>query len=169
MAKIKPTLCKSLKIVIVLVIILSISLSIFSHFIKSKFGTISDYISELDVVYTPITYASRFHYALSIDTFEYWVFKLSDSEKQEILKDIKIGNWEKLNSNHIEKLDAFTHYTKILGFMYKKHNCYICIYDRNNNVIITNSENWIHLDTTGWIIFLYDTETEKYYCIHETL
>ena len=165
MARMKLSFPKVFKIAVALIVVLSI----FSHCIKIKFGTISDYISELNVVYTPTTYANRFHYTLSIDTFEYWVFKLSDSEKQEILKDIKTGNWEKLNSNHIEKLDAFTHYTKVLGFTYKKHNCYICIYDRNNNIIITNSENWIHLDTTGWIIFLYDTESEKYYCIHETL
>ena len=107
-------------------------------------------------------------FELSIDTFEYWVFKLSDSEKAEISKDIETGNWEKLNSNHIERLDSFTSYYKIFGFLYKKHNCYICIYDRNNDVIITNSKNLIYLDTSSWIIFLYDTETGKYYCIHQT-
>ncbi len=164
MAKIKPTFSKCFKIIIVLIIIFSI----FTHCIKLKFGTLSEYISELEVVYTPNTYASRFHQALSIDTFEYWVFKLSDSEKVEISKDIENGNWEKLNSNHIERLDSFTRYYKVLGFLYKKHDCYICIYDRNNDVIITNSENLIYLDTSSWIIFLYDTETGKYYCIHQT-
>ena len=164
MAKIKFKFSKSLNSVIVLIMVLSI----FSHWFKLQFGMISEYISGLGIVYTPVTYASRFHQDLSIDTFEYWVFKLNDSEKMEISKDIEIGNWEKLNSNHIERLDSFTRYYKILGFLYKKHDCYICIYDRNNDAIITNSENLIYLDTSSWIIFLYDTETGKYYCIHQT-
>ena len=163
MEKIRPRFSKILKIVLVLIILLSI----FSYCFRSKFGRISEYISELGIVYTPSTVPDRFYNdELSIDTFEYWVFKLNDSEKEEISRDIKTGNWEKLNSNHIERLESFSYY-KILGFLYKKHDCYICIYDCNNNVNITNSKNLIYLDTSSWIIFLYDTVSGKYYCIHQ--
>ena len=164
MAKIKFRFSKCLKVAIILIIILSI----FSYCFRSMFGRMSEYISELDVVYTPDTVPDRFYDKLSIDTFEYWVFKLNDSEKAKISKDIETGNWEKLNSNHIEKLDSFSDYIKILGFSYKRHDCYICIYDRDNDAIITNSENLMYFETSKWIVFLYDTETGKYYCIHET-
>ena len=152
-----------------LIILVSLCL-MFSFITRFAFGRINEYISELGVVYTPQKTAIRFHYQiLSIDTFEYWVFILSDNEEKIILDEVENGNWSEMNFNHIDKLEYFDEYKKIFGNSYKKHKCYISIYDIKQNEYITDSENEIWQDTTKWLIFLYDTETKKYYCVHETV
>ncbi len=155
-----------LKLLIAMIVVFSIVF----HLLRITYGTINEYISDLNIVYTPSSPARTYRYSnISIDIFEYWVFKLSDLEEKTVLNDIENGKWDELDSNHIAKLDAFDYYNKILGKNYKKNDCYICIYDCKNDIIITDSENMIYEDTTKWIIFLYDTETKKYYCIHETV
>ena len=144
-------------------------ITVFSCTIKISFGDINEYISELNIVYTPTGPANRFHYDLSIDLFEYWVFNLTDKEEKLLFIDVENGNWSVLNSQHISKLETLEHYNEILGYSYKKHDCYICIYDYHEDKIITNSDNQIYYDTAGWIIFLYDTQASKYYCVFETM
>lgn len=73
-----------------------------------------------------------------------------------------------MTSEHVDKLDSLEYYD-VLGYFYRYHKCYICIYDDQNNAVITNSNKTIYLETTKWIIFLYDTETNKYYYIYQSL
>ena len=165
MAKIKNN-PKCFKILVIVIVVIFA----FSHLYRVTFGTINEYISDLGIVWSPSSPANRFHYSIiSIDIFEYWVFSLNKSEKEKISNDLKDGNWNKLENNHIDKLDYFSKYKTILGNSYKKHDCYICIYDCKNDEVITNSENMIFEDTTKWIVFLYDTKTNKYFCIHQTM
>ena len=161
----KPINKKLLKILALLV---SICL-ILSFAVRYAFGTINEYIAELGVVYVPEKPAIRFYYQMfSIDTFEYWVFKLSDEEEKIILDEAENGNWSEMNSEHIAKIDC-EEYRKIFGNSYKNHKCYICIYDKTHKEVITDSdyETWQY--ATKWIIFLYDVDSNRYYCVLETV
>lgn len=164
MERIKPTSKKLLKCLIALLVVCSVL-----HFvIRVEFGGISEYISGLGIVYTPKKPANRFYYELfSIDTFEYWVFKLDKKESAKVLEDINNGNWSEMSSEHIDKPEYFEHYKKIFGNSYKNHRCYICIYDEGWHNIITDSNEDIKY-TANLIIFLYDTDTNRYYCVYET-
>ena len=165
--KIKNIRPRTKKIIIILLVIsqLLIDVNILC------FGKINPYIVEQSVVYTPTKYPSKFHYdIISIDEFQYWVFRLNNKEEQIIIQEAESGgNWTKMTGEHADKLDSFDHYIKIFGYFYRFHDCYICIYDDQNSEIITDSENLIYHDTTEWIIFLYDTDTNKYYCIFQTM
>ena len=165
--EIKRTINK--KILIILVLVVSICIA-FSFVIRFAFGGINEYIPELGIVYVPQKPAIRFHYQiLTPDIFEYWVFRLTDKEEKAILDGVEKGDWSEMNSHHINKLEYFDGYEKIFGDKYKNHKCYICIYDDKENKVITDSKNIICEDTTKWIIFLYDTESNLYYCVHETM
>lgn len=162
--KIKP---KTKKLIIFLVILILIGTTVS----RCCFGNMNSYIEGLNIVYTPTKTASRFHYTImSIDIFEYWVFRLNNKEEKIIIQEAENGgNWSKMTDEHVDKLDSFDHYIKIFGYFYRYHDCYICIYDDQNGKVITNSDNRIYLNTTEWIIFLYDTDTNKYYCVFETM
>lgn len=165
--RLKNTKPRTKKIIIILLVISQLLIGVNILF----FGKINPYIVEQSVVYTPSKYPSKFHYdIISIDEFQYWVFRLNNKEEQIIIQEAESGgNWTKMTGEHVDKLDSFDHYIKIFGYLYRFHDCYICIYDDQNGEIITNSENRIYLDTTEWIIFLYDTDTNKYYCVLETM
>ena len=166
MEKIKLTNKMKILGVISLCLVLVISIN---FGVRVMFGTINENIAELGVVVTPTKPANRFYYQIiSIDTFEYWVFNLNERESEPIIEDIEDGNWTEMTSNHIDKLEYFEYYDKIFKDDYKEHKCYICIYDELRGRIITSSENQIWEDTTGWIIFLYDMDDSKYYCVYET-
>ncbi len=157
------------KILKILALVVSICL-VLSFVIRYAFGTINEYIAELGIVYVPQKPAIRFYYQIfSIDIFEYWVFKLSNEEEKIILDEAENGNWSEMNSEHIAKLEYFDEYKKIFGNRYKKHKCYICIYDKSHKEIISDSDNEIWQDTTKWIIFLYDVDSNRYYCVFETV
>lgn len=161
---------KNLRKIIISLLIFAIIITSFYFLVRAKFGGINEYIAELDVVYTPQKTATRFYYQLmSIDTFEYWIFKINNDEKQILLEDIEEGNWSVMTPEHIDKIEYFEHYDKVFGDAYKRHECYICIYDKSRNEVITESKNEIWQDTTKWIIFLYDTEYNRYYCVYETV
>lgn len=161
----KPINKKLLKI---LALVVSICL-VLSFVIRYAFGTINEYIADLGIVYVPQKPAIRFYYQIfSIDIFEYWVFKLNNEEEKIILDEAENGNWSEMNSEHIAKIDC-EEYRKIFGNSYKKHKCYICIYDKSHKEVITDSDYEIWQDTTKWIIFLYDVDTNRYYCVFETM
>ena len=159
---IKPRTKKIIIILLVIFMLLSIAF-------KWYFGSLNPYISELNIVYTPTKPAYRFYRWYWIDIYDYSIFRLTNKEEQNIIQEAESGgNWTKMTDDHIEKLDCMD-YGDILGYSYKNHDCYICIYDDQNSEIITDSENLIYHDTTEWIIFLYDTNTNKYYCIFQTM
>ncbi len=165
MKRIKPSNKKALKILAVLLVV---HFFIFSA-LWSYVGGINEYIAQLDIVYTPTKPAFRFYYQImSIDTFEYWIFKLNDKEEKKILDEVEEGKWSEVNSQHMGRLEDFEYYGKIFGEKYKDHESYICIYDEMRGNIITDSSSAIWEETANWIIFLYDTETNLYYCVYET-
>ncbi len=159
--KIKPV---NKKLVIIIVVLILIESTAFRYY----FGTINDYISDLNIVYTPSKPAYRFYHWHWTDSFEYYVFRLSNNEEKIIIQEAEQGKWSEMTSYHIAKLD-FMDYEEVFGYSYRYHVCYICIYDNQNRMIITDSENPIYHGTSQCIIFLYDTETNKYYCMFQTM
>lgn len=157
--KIRPA---NKKLIIIIVILIIIEATAF----RCYFGTLNPYISELNIVYTPTKPAYRFYHWYWIDIYDYYVFRLSNREEKIIIQEAENGKWSELTSEHIDKLEYFDYYEEIWGNDYKKHKCYICIYDEQNNQIVTDSENDI---PSNRIIFLYDTETNKYYCVFQTI
>ena len=130
---------------------------------------IDDFIKEQTKVYTPSGIPTRHHVAFfSIDTDEYWVYKLSDKQCYEINEDIKNGTWEKLELRHYW---AFPwNYSRV--FMNKTelfNDCYIVIYDASHNRFLTNSNTAIAEATSNWVIIIYDKTNGYYYCIHQTM
>ena len=162
--RIKSIKPKTKKLIVILVILILFGTTVS----RCCFGNMNSYIEGLNVVYTPTKTAYRFHHWHWTDIYEYLVFRLSNKEEKIILQEVENGNWSKMTSEHVDKLDSLEYYD-VLGYFYRYHKCYICIYDDQNNAIITNSDKTIYLETTKWIIFLYDTETNKYYYIYQSL
>ena len=153
------------KLIIIIVVLILIEATAF----RCYSGTLNPYIKELNIVYTPTKPAYKYYHWNWTDIYEYYVFKLSNREEEIIIQEAENCNWSEMTSLHVNKLDHFESYNEFLDCTYRYHKCYICIYDEQNNQIITNSDNDIYHDTTGWIIFLYDTETNKYYCVFQTM
>lgn len=152
-----------------LIIIIAILIFVEATAFRCYFGTLNPYISELNIVYTPTKPAYKFYRWYWIDIYDYSVFRLSNREEKIIIQEAEDGKWSELTPYHINKLDHYDYCDEFLDYSYRYHKCYICIYDEQNNKIITDSDNEIYHDTIGWIIFLYDTETNKYYCVFQTM
>ncbi len=148
-----------------LIIIIAILIFVEATAFRCYFGTLNPYISELNIVYTPTKPAYKFHRWYWIDIYDYSVFRLSNKEEKIIIQEAEDGKWSELTSKHIDKLDSVD-CSEVWGYIYRYHKCYICIYDEQNNQIVTDSDNDI---PPNKIIFLYDTQTNKYYCVFETM
>lgn len=157
--KIRPA---NKKLIIILVILVFLEVTAF----RCYFGTLNPYIKELNIVYTPTKPAYKFYHWHWTDIYEYYVFRLSNREEGIIIQEAENGNWSELTPYHINELDYYEHYDEFLDYSYRYHKCFICIYDEQNNQIVTDSDNDM---PPNRIIFLYDTETNKYYCVFQTI
>ena len=157
--KIRPA---NKKLIIILVILIFLEVTAF----RCYFGTLNPYIKELNIVYTPTKPAYKFYHWYWIDIYDYYVFRLSNREEKIIVQEAEEGKWSELTPYHINELDYYEHYEEFLDYSYRHHKCFICIYDEQNNQIVTDSNNDM---PPNRIIFLYDTETNKYYCVFETM
>ena len=151
------------KLIITIVVLLLIGTTAF----RCYYNTINPYIAELNIVYTPKKPAYDVYYWHWTDISEHYKFRLSNREEEIIIQEAKDGKWAKMTDEHIDMLDWY--YNEPLDNNYKNHKCYICIYDEQNNEIITDSLNDIVTFPGDRIIFLYDTETNKYYCFFDTM
>lgn len=141
--------------------------------------SIPDFSDSGNPVYTPAGdhLPRKFHATIfSIDEYMHWVYKLNETEQKEILSDIENGNWSLMDENiyyRIKAFDGFYGGSKILSNSLLNHECYVCVYDPNQEKIMTNDADYFCDDDSvyhaNWVIFLYDTETFKYYCIYATM
>ena len=157
--KIRPANKKLIIIIVALILIETIGFRCYS-------GTLNPYIKELNIIYTPTKPAYKYYHWHWTDIYEYYVFKLSNKEEKILLQEAEEGKWSELPPYHINELDYYEHYDEFLDYSYRYHKCFICIYDEQNNQIVTDSDNDM---PPNRIIFLYDTETNKYYCVFETM
>ena len=154
--KIRPANKKLIIIITALILIETIAFRCYS-------GTLNPYISDLNIVYTPTKPAYKYYHWHWTDIYEYYVFKLSNKEEKILLQEAEEGKWSELTPYHINELN---YYEEFLDYSYRHHKCFICIYDEQNNQIVTDSD--IDMPPNR-IIFLYDTETNKYYCVFQTM
>ena len=161
------------KLITVVIVVLSIVMtSVLLNTISIiAFGKIDPYILTRTDVFVPTGYPLRFHYTVfSIDTFDYWVFKLDEAERVTIRKEYNDSEskWSVMNNYHIEQMEELKYYDRIIQSSAKKHICYLCIYDIVNQTIITNEESGILNNCSNWVILLYDVDANRYYCIRES-
>ena len=121
-------------------------------------------------IYTPSGINGRYHIEwLWTDIEEYWFFKLTRSQSDELNKDLSENYWVKLDSSPLQQFDWDSY-----DIVFKKQtdlteNCYICVYDVYSKEFITDRTENIIDTTTNWVIVIYDKANEYYYCIHQSL
>ena len=121
-------------------------------------------------IYTPSGINGRYHIEwLWTDIEEYWFFKLTRSQSDELNKDLSENYWVKLDSSPLLQFDWDSY-----DIVFKKQtdlteNCYICVYDVYSKEFITDRTENIIDTTTNWVIVIYDKANEYYYCIHQSL
>lgn len=136
--------------------------------------SIPNFSNNGNVVYTPKGdhLPVKFHVTLfCIDNYMHWVYKLNDEEQNEVLEDIENENWTLLNESifmKIKDFDGFYGGSEILKKRLLDHECYVCVFDPNKEQIITNEDEYF-MYHSEWVIFLYDTQACKYYCIYATI
>lgn len=148
---------KKRKKVLAVFLIIVVFFGVLTFIFKAKYENINNsYVSETGV-YTPGGIPQEYHIDLSIDTFEYWVYKLNKSEQKEIEEDLKSGYWLSGDYNNIRKF-GFEQETDGVN------ECYICCYDVYNEcfVSVIDIENY----PSPCVIYFYDAVTHYYYCIH---
>lgn len=151
------------KLIIAIVVLILIETTAFRWY----YNTINPYIAELNIVYTPKKPAYDVYYWHWTDISEHYAFRLSNREEKIIIQEAKDEKWSEMTYEHTEILDW--QHEEFLDNNYQNHNCYICIYDEGNNKIVTDSINDTETILSDRIVFLYDTETNKYYCFFDTM
>ena len=143
---------------------------LFLFVVNIKEKKIDSYITEKNIVYTPDTLAVKSHKdIISIDTFNYWIFKLNDEQKAEISEELDNGNWSQVNNLHLNKLSGFLYEEKEFEPIIYNSACKICVYDDFNGRIVTSEDKSVYDLLTQTIIFVYEPENGYYICIHITM
>ena len=160
----------SVTLIILIIISIIITLWLFlSHIYLVYYGNIDEYIIENTKVYIPESTPKKYHSTkFSIDTFDYWIFKLNEDEASELEKELENYNWNQIEPFHIYKLSELDYLKIIHKYSLLQSNFYLCIYDLTTGKIITNNDESIFLDSSNWVVFLYDKDEQYYFCIHES-
>ncbi len=160
------------KIVSIVAVCLVVLIVFLSFIFKLKFGRVDSYITALVDIYIPTGISDEFKQELSIDIYEYWIFKLNDEEQGEITKDIKSNNWRVMTDKDVNIVEERTAFDKDSD-VYKSinnHKCYIYIFDCDNEIELPNNKGYfLGNDCFHWLFFIYDTETNYYYVIHQSM
>ena len=121
-------------------------------------------------IYTPSGINGRHHIEwLWTDIEEYWIFKLTRSQSDELNKDLSENYWVKLDSSPLLQFDWDSYDNVFKKQTDLTENCYICVYDVYSKEFITDRTENIIDTTTNWVIVIYDKANEYYYCIHQSL
>ncbi len=121
-------------------------------------------------IYTPSGINGRYHIEwLWTDIEEYWFFKLTRSQSDELNKDLSENYWVKLDSSPLLQFDWDSYDNVFKKQTDLTENCYICVYDVYSKEFITDRTENIIDTTTNWVIVIYDKANEYYYCIHQSL
>lgn len=121
-------------------------------------------------IYTPSGINGRHHIEwLWTDIEEYWFFKLTRSQSDELNKDLSENYWVKLDSSPLLQFNWDSYDNVFKKQTDLTENCYICVYDVYSKEFITDRTENIIDTTTNWVIVIYDKANEYYYCIHQSL
>lgn len=145
-------------------------------FVWFKLSKVNPYITDKQIVFVPETLPHKFHYDLvwlffGNDVFEYWVIKPDKDDKAALLEDVQNGNWSSFNEQSNDVLRSFNYYgneyTKpVINQQLNSQGTYICYYDEVKEEVVKQID--ISILTSHWIIFIYDSVENVYYCIHQS-
>ncbi len=145
-------------------------------FIWCKISKVNPYITDKQIVYVPESVPRKFHYDLvgfffGNDGFEYWVIKPNKADKEALLEDVQNGNWSDFNGQYNDILFGLNYYgnefTKpVISKQLNSEGTYICYYDDVKEEVVNEFDS--SFITSQWIIFIYDSEANIYYCIHQS-
>lgn len=133
--------------VICILIVVVIGVSVFVGVLYKplcEIFSIPEFSGSGNIVYTPgeAHLPRKFHVTIfCIDEYMHWVYKLNTEEQEAVFADIENGNWTLLNDNiyyGIKEFDGFYGGGEILSKSILEHECYVCVYDPNQEQIITN-------------------------------
>lgn len=152
-----------------IVILITLILLIGSYRVYLFLSPIDSFIKSEINIYTPSGIPVKHKFELfSIDTNEYWVYKLNSRQIEKVNRNITEEYWEKLDSRHLDRFPC--RYDEVL---FKRtdltNDCYICIYDAFHKEIITDKSEDIAATTSNWVIIIYDKANKYYYCIHQSI
>ncbi len=159
---------KFIKIFLSISVCIVIIISIVVGYIGFSMAKISDAIVEKDIVFIPDKLAKKFHHDFGwTDAFDYWVIK-PDVADVELLKcDIEAENWEKLEYHHLSLLSELSFMNSDeLSEAVKGEEVYVCFYNWLTDEIITDEVYYEPWMTTRYLFFIYNAETNLYYCIY---
>ncbi len=160
------------KIIICILVCLTFHLAFWPFAFKCAFGRVDSYITELVDIYIPNGIADEFKQYLSIDVDEYWIFELSTKEQNELLEDIEVKNWRVMDDTDILKLDYYTGFDSDNSIRQSidNHKCYIYIFDCDNEIELPNDKGYFFGNNCAhWLVFIYDTVSNYYYVIHQSM
>lgn len=130
-------------------------------------SVITQWIVDEDVVYVPRKPAVRFdhEYLLSfigMESHDFWEIKTGDKDIEMLQDEIKSGNWEKLDNDHIEILVNNTYLEDygVYSEMANSENVYVCIYDSRNGEIVRDTS----FCSSEILVFIYDEDDCIYFC-----
>ncbi len=134
--------------------------------------TVSQWIKDENIVYIPKTLARKTHHDyLSIDAVFCWVIEPKGKEKDAVLKDIKTESWSKVEYHHgmlLSKYGGYFRDTNVIENIFDSNEKYICVYDNYHKINITNCDDVTEINSPDWLIFVYDAESNLYYCFWVT-
>lgn len=160
------------KIVICIAICLIFHSAFLPFVFKTAFGRVDSYITEQVDVYIPDGIADEFKQYLSIDIDGYWIFYLNKKEQNEMKKDIEIKNWRIMNDTDVMMVEDYTGFDSDNDICksINNHKCYIYIFDCDNEIELPNHKGYFFgNDCFHWLIFIYDTVSNYYYVIHQSM
>lgn len=119
-------------------------------------------------VYMPKFVANNYtdYLGISIDEYKIWEYKLNDKEVKILNNEISNGYWTKATREEYEEIkETFFRYNSdnvVPEAM--TENIYYCLYKPSTNEVLKILEDSVLL---GWhrYFFIYDFETEMYWCV----
>lgn len=123
-------------------------------------------------VYTPSFVANKYtdYMGISIDVHQVWEYRLSDKEVEVLNNEINNGNWNKATREEYEEIKErfFSINFDNVAPKTMTENIYYCMFRPSTNEVFKVLEDNIFL---GWhrIIFIYDFETEMYWCVSRSV
>lgn len=117
----------------------------------------NSFVSEIGV-YTPSGVPNEYRNdIISIDIYQYWVYKLNEYEQKAIEEDMKTGYWVASSYSILSPFD-FEITSDITN------ECYACCYDVRNECFVEfrGSNSY----PSPCVIYFYDAVTHYYYCVY---
>lgn len=119
-------------------------------------------------VYMPNGVANAYtdYMGISIDEYKVWEYKLNHKEIKKLNNEINNGYWIKATKEEYEEIKEtfFRYNSKNVIPEVMTENIYYCLYRPSTNEVFKILEDNVLL---GWhrYIFIYDFETEMYWCV----